>query len=252
MAHGLARSLDSGQHGCRLAHHGSDTCSHPSTPNYITGLPPSQSSGRTSQFLGCAQQSPVCDREPPQDAMKSYVVNRILWLQVITVALLLAAFAAFGLYAAAKHDAAQKRLDQAEPRYARLMGLMARREDIGSFSVQANESISRMAYPSSQDATQTGNEAQQRLRSIFAESKLDIGSIQVLPVKEGPHFDRIPIQWRIEGDMTGIQNALALLATQSPVIGLDNWTIQTVGAVRPASNQRLGAQFNFFVLRSRP
>jgi general secretion pathway protein M len=52
--------------------------------------------------------------------------------------------------------------------------------------------------------------------------------------------------------MAGIQNALALLATQSPVIGLDNWTIQTVGAVRPASNQRLGAQFNFFVLRSRP
>lgn len=184
--------------------------------------------------------------------MKFYVVNRILWLQVITVALLLAAFAAFGLYAAAKHDAAQKRLDQAEPRYARLMGLIARREDIGSFSVQVNESISRMAYPSTQDATQTGNEAQQRLRSIFAESKLDIGSIQVLPVKEGPHFDRIPIQLRIEGDMTGIQNALALLATQSPVIGLDNWTLQTIGAVRPASNQRLGAQFNFFVLRSRP
>jgi general secretion pathway protein M len=184
--------------------------------------------------------------------MKSYVVNRILWLQVITVALMLAALAAFGLYAAAKHDEAQKRLDQAEPRYARLVGLIARREDIGSFSAQVNESISRMAYPSTQDATQTGNEAQQRLRGIFAESKLDIGSIQVLPVKEGPHFDRIPIQLRIEGDMTGILNALALLATQSPVIGLDNWTIQTVGAVRPASNQRLGAQFNFFVLRSRP
>jgi general secretion pathway protein M len=184
--------------------------------------------------------------------MKSYVVNRILWLQVITVALLLAALAAFGLYAAAKHDEAQKRLDQAEPRYARLVGLIARREDIGSFSAQVNESISRMAYPSTQDATQTGNEAQQRLRGIFAESKLDIGSIQVLPVKEGPHFDRIPIQLRIEGDMTGILNALALLATQSPVIGLDNWTLQTVGAVRPASNQRLGAQFNFFVLRSRP
>jgi general secretion pathway protein M len=184
--------------------------------------------------------------------MKSYVVNRILWLQVITVALLLAALTAFGLYAAAKHDEAQKRLDQAEPRYARLVGLIARREDIGSFSAQVNESISRMAYPSTQDATQTGNEAQQRLRSIFAESKLDIGSIQVLPVKEGPHFDRIPIQLRIEGDMTGILNALALLATQSPVIGLDNWTLQTVGAVRPASNQRLGAQFNFFVLRSRP
>jgi general secretion pathway protein M len=184
--------------------------------------------------------------------MKSLVVNRILLLQAITVALLLAALAVFGLYAVAKHDAAQKRLEQAEPRYARLMGLMARREDIGSFTTQAQASTARMAYPVAQDATQTGNEAQQRLRSIFAESKLDVGSIQVLPVKEGPHFDRIPIQLRIEGDMAGIQNALALLATQSPVIGLDNWTIQTVGAVRPASNQRLGAQFNFFVLRSRP
>ena len=73
----------------------------------------------------------------------------------------------------------------------------------------------------------------------------------MLPVKEGTHFDRIPIQLRIEGEMAGIQNALTLLATQSPTIGLETWTIQTIGAVRPASSPRLGAQFNFFVLRGR-
>lgn len=183
--------------------------------------------------------------------MNLYVKSRIFWLQILTLALLLAALVGAGFYAAAKHDAAQKRLDEVEPRFARLMGLISRREDIGTFTTQAQEAIGRVAFPASQDAAQTGNEAQQRIRGIFADSKLDIGSIQVLPVKEGTHFDRIPIQLRVEGEMSGIQNALTLLATQSPTIGLETWSIQTIGAVRPASSPRLGAQFNFFVLRGR-
>lgn len=177
--------------------------------------------------------------------------NRIFGLQMLTLALLLAPLVWLGLYAADKHELAQKRIEQAEPRYARLLGLVARREDIGQFTNEANQITARLAFPAAQDAAQTGSEAQQRIRSIFADSKLDIGSIQVLPVKEGPHFDRIPINLRVEGDLAGIHNALTLLATQSPVIGLENWTLQTIGAVRPASNQRLGAQFNFFVLRAR-
>jgi general secretion pathway protein M len=183
--------------------------------------------------------------------MNKYVTSRIFWLQILTLALLLAALVGVGVYAAIQHDAAQKRLEQTEPRFARLLGLLTRREDIGAFTAQTQEAIGRLAFPASQDVAQTGNEAQQRIRGIFADSKLDIGSIQVLPVKEGDQFDRIPIQLRIEGEMAGIQNALTLLATQTPTIGLETWSIQTIGAVRPASSPRLGAQFNFFVLRAR-
>ena len=103
-----------------------------------------------------------------------------------------------------------------------------------------------------QDVTQVGNDAQQRIRSLFADSKLDIISIQVLPSKEDGKFDRIPIDLRVEGDITGLQNALALLSAQSPSVYVENMSVQTIGAVKPASVQRLGGQFNLSVLRLRP
>ena len=63
--------------------------------------------------------------------------------------------------------------------------------------------------------TQAGNDAQQRIRSVFADSQLDIISIQVLPAaKEEAKFDRIPITLRVEGDLTGIHNALGMLPAQ--------------------------------------
>ena len=38
---------------------------------------------------------------------------------------------------------------------------------------------------------------------------------------------------------------------QTPVVLVDSLSLQTIGAVRPASIQRLGGQFNFSVLRVR-
>jgi general secretion pathway protein M len=113
--------------------------------------------------------------------------------------------------------------------------------------------LTRIAYPASQDVTQTGNDAQQRIRSLFADSKLDIISIQVLPPtkKDDANFDRIPIDLRVEGDLAGIQNALLKLSTQTPAVVVDSLSVQTIGAVKPASIQRLGGQFSLYVMRLR-
>lgn len=183
--------------------------------------------------------------------MIKYLLNRIYWLQILTVAVLLAPLVFLGLYVVQKHNEAQKKIEQIEPRYARLVGLISRRADLVTFTAEADQAMSRLSFTSDKDVAQTGNEAQQRIRTLFVDSKLDIGSIQVMPVKEGTHFDRIPISLRVEGDINGIQNALNLLATQSPVIGVESWGMQTIGAVKPASSQRLGAQFTFFIARGR-
>lgn len=183
--------------------------------------------------------------------MSKYFLYRIFWLQLCTVAVLITPIVFAGLYVLKKHEEAQNKLEQIEPRYARLVGLISRRADLVTFTAEADQATSRLSFPAGQDTAQTGNEAQQRIRTLFTDSKLDIGSIQVLPVKEGTHFDRIPINIRVEGDINGIQNALNLLSTQSPVIGIESWGIQTIGAVRPASSQRLGAQFNLFIARGR-
>lgn len=185
--------------------------------------------------------------------MNRSLLNRIVWLQALTVLVLLLPLVGVGLYTWNRHQSVQHVLTDLEPRYARLLGLLQRHAELKAMGVQANEQLARLTYPAGQDVTQAGNDAQQRIRSLFAESKLDIISIQVLPPpKEDIKFDRIPINLRVEGDLAGIQNALLRLTGQTPVVLVDSLSVQTIGAVRPASIQRLGGQFNLSVLRVRP
>lgn len=183
--------------------------------------------------------------------MKQRFFNRIAWLQAVIVLILLLPLAAAGLYVWTQHQRVQSHLADLEPRFARLAGLMQRQTDLKTLGVQATAQLARLTYPASQDVTQAGNDAQQRIRGLFADSKLDIVSIQVLPTKEEGKFDRILINLRVEGDLAGIQDALMKLGNQSPTVQVDSLALQTIGAVKPASSQRLGGQFSFSVLRAR-
>jgi general secretion pathway protein M len=184
--------------------------------------------------------------------MRQLPSSRVAWLQVLTVLLLVLPLVAAAFFVITHHASVLKHIESLEPRYARLLGLSERQAEFQTLGLQAGEQLKRLAYPASQDATQAGNDAQQRIRALFADSKLEISSIQVLPSREAGLFDRIPIDLRVEGDLTGIQNALALLSAQSPVVLTEEITLQTIGAVKPASIQRLSGQFIFSVFRARP
>ena len=172
-------------------------------------------------------------------------------LQTATVLLLCVPLAAGGWWLWQKHQWAQEQLQQLEPRHARLLGLQASQDALAKADAAAKAQLARQVYPAAQDAVQAGNDAQQRIRTLFADSKLDIGSIQVLPPKEQKGFDRIGVVLRVEGDLVGMQNALALLEAQSPTVWVEAFSVQTIGAVKPKSPQRLGGQFTLFVLRGR-
>ena len=192
-------------------------------------------------------------------ASRSNRSSRIVWLQVLTVLAILIPLIGGGMYAFSVHQRAQNRLNEIEPRFARLAGLLQRQGDMAALAKQANAKLSQRAYPVTQDVSKAGNDAQQRIKTLFSESRLDIISIQVLPLKaesradtkEDANFDRISIDLRVEGELSGIQNALSVLSAQVPLVLLDSMSIQTIGAVRPASVQRLGGQFKFSVLRVR-
>lgn len=172
-------------------------------------------------------------------------------LQGMTVAVLLSVPAAAGWWVWSKHRWATEQLAQLEPRYARLAGLQQSKDKLTQAEASAKALLGAHAYPSEQDAVQAGNDAQQRIRALFADSKLDIGSIQVLPPKEHAAFDRIGIVLQVEGDLAGLQNALSLLEKQSPSVWLDSGSIQTVGVVRAKMAQRLSARLSFSVWRVR-
>lgn len=168
---------------------------------------------------------------------------------------LLLPFLALGWYVAHKHQWAQARLEELEPRYARLLGLEAQRPDIVAGLAQADAARSQYTYPASQDANQSGNAAQQRIRDIFSSAGLQVISSQVMPPKDEKIFDRIPITVRTEGEMLAVQSALAVLSNQVPVIIINELEILLPGGLsnaNPKVTPRLAASFNLSVLRERP
>jgi len=183
--------------------------------------------------------------------MRRIAFNRVVLIQsLIVMALLgLVGFAAYTVWV--KHNRVQGILTDLEPRYARLQGLLDRQADVLAADAKAKEQLLQMAFPAKQDLAKTGNDAQQRIRSLFADSRLDVVSIQILPGKIEGDFDRISISLRAEGSLADFQAALGRLAEQSPVILIDSMMLQTVGQARPSAVQRTAGQFAFSVFRVR-
>lgn len=183
--------------------------------------------------------------------MRRVIPTRTAVIQCITVLVLLTPLIGAGVFVGMQHQQIAQSLSDLEPRYARMLGLLARKADLLAASESAKAQLKLKAYPMEQDSTVSGNDAQQRIRALFADSRLNVISIQVLAAKEEDGFDKIVIDLRVEGDLTGIQNALALLAAQKPMVTVDEVNLQTIGAVLPASVQRVAGQFLFSVLRAR-
>lgn len=170
----------------------------------------------------------------------------------ITSLVFLLPLALIGGYVFQKHQWAEQRLAELEPRHARLLGLEAQKTGIEAALLQAQALRSNYVYPAAQDAAQTGNAAQQRVRDIFSSAGLQIISSQALPAKTEKGFDRIPLSVRAEGDMLAVQSALAVLTSQSPAIVIDDLEIQLQGSLSGSDGKtaaRLGANFSLSVLR---
>ena len=183
--------------------------------------------------------------------MRRIAFNRVELIQSLTVLVLLGFLGIAAYTVWTKHNRVQGILENLEPRYARLQGLLDRRADVQTMDAKAKEQLLQLAFPATQDLAKTGNDAQQRIRSLFADSRLDVVSIQILPGKLEGEFDRISISLRAEGNLADFQTAFGRLAAQSPVILIDSMMLQTVGQARPSAVQRTAGQFAFSVFRVR-
>jgi general secretion pathway protein M len=169
-----------------------------------------------------------------------------LWLLAFAAA---AAYGAWRVWTA--HENARTQLESLEPRYARLVGLGAERERFGAALLRSRDALGRHAYPASRDASQAGNDAQQRAREIFTKAGLDVISIQLLPAKAADRFDRIPVTLRLEGELQALQAALAVLPTMAPTLFVAGFSVQGAGALQPDRPLRVVAQLDLFALRAR-
>jgi len=182
--------------------------------------------------------------------MKPLLTRQNLGIVVVLLALLLP-LALAAAYLFSKYQWAGNAVAALEPRYARLLGLEASQPELKQAIAQSTALLSRQVYPASQDVSQAGNDAQQRIRNIATRAGLSIMSSQVLPPKAEKQFDRVPLTVRLEGELPALQAALVALAAESPAINFESFLVQTIGAVKPEVPQRLSVQFNLFILRAK-
>lgn len=175
-------------------------------------------------------------------------------LENLALVCLLLVFAAvaggIALYVQSVHTADEEQLETIEPRFARLAGLATDKGQLAAAVAATKVAVSRHIYPASREASQAGNDAQQRARDVFSRAGLEVLSSQVLPAKSGKQFDRIPITVRLEGDFLVFQAALAAMPSLTPTLFVDGFNIQTVASAKP-DVPRLVVQIELFVLRAR-
>ena len=186
--------------------------------------------------------------------MNKLALRQAALLVLIAMVLLVPAVMG-GWYVMRKHARAQDMLAQLESRHARLLGLESQRAELETARQRAAALREQYVYPATGDEAQTGNQVQQKVRDTMTAAGLQVISSQVLPAKEEKGFDRIRMVVNTEGEILGVQSALAVLSSQQPVIIIDELSINVMGALannNPKLPSRLSAHFSLSVLRERP
>lgn len=168
------------------------------------------------------------------------------WLVLLTALLVFGAYRVWFV-----HESARQQLETIEPRYARLLGLGAAKTQLEAVAARTAQDLARHVYPASRDVSQAGNDAQQRVRDVFSKAGLEVISIQLLPAKNSPQFEQIPVALRVEGEMTSLQAGLAALPSMTPSLFVEGFNMQSVSGAKPGAPIRIVAQLDLFVLRNR-
>jgi general secretion pathway protein M len=167
----------------------------------------------------------------------------------LTVGVLLAVVVAAGQYVVRKHLWAAQRLEEIEPRYARLLGLRDSGAQLEEGLKQARDALPRLGHSAERDAAQVGNDLQQLARRALQSAGLSVTSSQVLPARGEAGFERIGVSLQAEGPLNGLQLALAALQAETPRLTFDSVLVQSSGRFADDGTPIVSCRFTVTVLR---
>ena len=173
-----------------------------------------------------------------------------LWLAVWAAALALVLLAA-GAYVVGKHRWASAKLDEIEPRYARLAGLQGSQAALTTLATRLRTDARRLIYPADTNLDQTANAVLQSLRDAASASQLNVTTSQVLAVREQDGFDRQGFSMSCEGTQAAVAQWLGALAARSPLVYVDNLQLVQRG-LDAAGAPIVVASANLYILKARP
>ena len=163
----------------------------------------------------------------------------------------LALLGLFGNELLFRYDWAHGRLDDIEPRHARLQGLAAAQERIVAARDEAQAVLARHAWPAESSADRIGTDLQQRVRALAEASGMAISNSQILPVRPGNGFELVPVSVSLDGTDEGLRRLLLALPAEKPSIQVESIAMQG-GRRRANSPNYLVVQLTVSAMRLLP
>lgn len=154
-----------------------------------------------------------------------------------------------GQYFVRKHWWAMERLEEIEPRHARMLGLRDAGPQLEEGLKAARAALPRLGYPADRDAAQVGNDLQQLARRALQTSGLSVTSSQVMPPRAEAGFERIGVTLQAEGALSGVQIALAALQAETPRMTFDSVLLQSTGRFAEDGTPVVSCRLTVAVLR---
>jgi general secretion pathway protein M len=124
----------------------------------------------------------------------------------------------------------QSDIENLIPRIARLQGLIGHESQLSDASAQGGEEVAKLVYPASGDAATVSAGLQTSVRQILVDAGLTVSNSQVLPVREKENLDYISIRLTVEGDLPGLDAALAGIAEFRPLLLVESLEMKPVRA----------------------
>jgi general secretion pathway protein M len=147
-------------------------------------------------------------------------------------------------------------IEAIEPRTARLLGIMEKREDLESASREVLTQLQALTYPLGQDSATTAAGMQQEVRDLMSSAGLSISGSQILPTRLESGFEILGLDITAEGNTEVLDDALSGLQAMRPVVFVESVLIKPSRGRRRASEnadegdpRRLTVRFRLLSLK---
>lgn len=146
-----------------------------------------------------------------------------------------------------RHQWADEALEQIQPRYARLAGLVESEAQIHSALQSTLQSLGAYVYPAQTPVDRVGTDLQQRARRVAEEGGLSVLNSRILPARADNGLEIVALVITVQGDAAQLRAMLVALPDEQPTIQIEGATIQ---AARGRTQQSsLTVQLTLSVIR---
>ena len=173
--------------------------------------------------------------------------SHVMLIMVVITSLIGYGFYLFSLLS--WHSQLVKDREIAEMRLSRLISLYESRDDIKQRLANEEAQLSGFVYLPNLDVSGISTQMQQQFRDVLNQVGVETQGSQVMPLVEKEDYQRIRLHVRMNLELDQLEELLALIYLQRPLINVDQLQLQPVAVRGGGATQTLNAQLYLSSIR---